>query len=291
MPAFPDSTLLTVLDTARKASGKILEIYESDFLIDFKKGKEPVTQADRIADRILIKNLRENFPDDAFLTEENGYLEGRIKNPKRVWFIDPIDGTKEFIKKNGEFAIQIALTENGALKMGLILQPVTGRVFAASVGRGCFTLQKDKTWKRILIRKRNTPKLVVALSRSHPSSLAIAVGKELGLTGIFEHGSVGLKLMAIAEGKAHYYLNDSNSTKAWDIAGPEILFKEAGGIVTDLFGRTFSYDPHNPFHKAGLLASANKSLHRKILAAIRPGVEKKYHFNNSGEAAFRRGNS
>lgn len=256
------------IKVAHQASTKILEVYQRDFTVDFKDGREPVTLADRQADEIIISGLRQKFPGDSLLTEESGFLPSATPSNNRVWFIDPIDGTKEFVKKNGEFAIQIAMAEQGILKMAVVMRPTTGEIFAALHGEGCLLHVPGELTKKISCISQSPQSLVVAMSRSHPSELGKIIGEELGLAGVFTHGGVGLKLMEIARGKAHYYLNDSNSTKAWDIAAPELLFKEAGGVVTDLLGNPFTYDPRNPYHKNGLLASCNLELHQKLLKKI-----------------------
>lgn len=256
------------IKVANQASIKILEIYQRDFTVDFKEAQEPVTLADRLADEIIISGIRQKFPGDALLTEESGFLPSTNPPNNRVWFIDPIDGTKEFVKKNGEFAIQIAMAEQGILKMAVVMRPTTGEIFAALRGEGCLLHIPGELTRKILCHSQAPQSLIVAMSRSHPSELGKIIGEELGLAGIFHHGGVGLKLMEIARGKAHFYLNDSNSTKAWDIAGPELLFTEAGGIVTDLLGNSFIYDPRNPYHKHGLLASCNLELHKKLLKKI-----------------------
>lgn len=271
------ATLDFLINLGEEAAGVILEIYSRFHPddVDFKTGKEPVTAADRAANRLIAAKLRERFPHDILLTEEEGLAHpeqasGVQGSPsRRTWFVDPIDGTKEFIKKNGEFAIQIGLAEQGKLIAGLLLQPATGDLWIGARGEGCRHRSSEGVWRLLQIRKAvaDAP-LSVAMSRSHPSPLAQAVSERLGQVRVFQHGSVGLKLMHIVAGDADFYLNDSNSTKAWDIAAPEALFAEAGGIVTDLRGQPFSYDPAHPLHHHGLLASRDADLHHRILALI-----------------------
>ena len=264
----PDLAFLVRL--AEATAEPILSIYQKDFTVDFKPGQEPVTAADRLANDLIVRMVRETYPEDALLTEEAGFDAGG-GTVDRVWFVDPIDGTKEFIAKNGEFAVQIGLTRNGKLDLGAIFRPTTGQMYVAALGKGCFCRQRTASspgeWRRLRVSAPPVGVLIVAMSRSHPSSLSKQVGGEVGLTGEFRHGSVGLKLMAMVEGKAHYYLNDTNSTKAWDIASPELLFVEAGGVVSDLRGQSFHYDPTQPFHHHGLLASVDGELHQKLLTA------------------------
>ncbi len=262
----PDAAFL--LETAEAAAREIMRVYAGEFGVDLKGGVEPVTQADRAADALIVKALAARFPEDAILSEENGLQEaGRAG--RRVWFIDPVDGTKEFIKRNGEFSVQIGRSADGVPDLGIVLQPATGDVWMAALGEGCFHRAPGSVWERVRIPSRCVGAVVLAISRSHPSMLAVRANRALGSDRQLEKGGVGLKLMAIAAGAAHYYLNDSNSTKAWDVAAPQILFTEAGGIVTDLRGEPFRYDVADYRHRHGLLAACDGELHQRLLEFIR----------------------
>jgi len=261
----PDAAFL--LETAEAAAREIMRIYAGEFGVDLKGGIEPVTQADRAADALIVRTIAARFPEDAILSEENGLQEaGRAG--RRVWFIDPIDGTKEFIKRNGEFSVQIGRSADGVPDLGIVLQPATGDVWIAARGEGCFHRAPGRLWERVRIPARGGGAVVLAISRSHPSMLAVRVNRALESNRQLEKGGVGLKLMAIAAGAAHYYLNDSNSTKAWDVAAPQILFTEAGGIVTDLRGEPFRYNVDDYRHRHGLLAACDGELHRRLLEII-----------------------
>lgn len=257
-----------LLETAEVAAREIMRVYAGEFTVDLKDGVEPVTQADRAADALIVGALKARFPEDAVLSEENG-LQVSGRAGRRVWFIDPVDGTKEFVKRNGEFSVQIGMSVDGLLELGIVLQPATGDVWLAARGEGCHHRSPGGGWSRVVIPPRGETPLVLAISRSHPSMLAVRASRAIGVDLHLERGGVGLKLMAIASGAAHYYLNDSNSTKAWDIAAPEILFTEAGGIVTDLRGEPFRYDVTDYRHRHGLLASSDAGLHDRLLAFVR----------------------
>ncbi|MBP7634571.1 3'(2'),5'-bisphosphate nucleotidase CysQ [Candidatus Ozemobacteraceae bacterium] len=262
----PDAVFL--LETASAAAREIMRVYAGEFAVDMKGGVEPVTQADRNADALIVGALKARFPEDAVLSEENG-LQASGRAGRRVWFIDPVDGTKEFVKRNGEFSVQIGMSVDGVLELGIVLQPATGDTWLAARDEGCHHRTPGGAWSRVVLPPRGDGPLVLAISRSHPSMLAVRAARELGCDRQLERGGVGLKLMAIASGAAHYYLNDSNSTKAWDIAAPEILFTEAGGIVTDLRGEPFRYDVNDYLHRNGLLASCDRELHDRLLAFAR----------------------
>ncbi|MFZ2958305.1 MAG: 3'(2'),5'-bisphosphate nucleotidase CysQ [Candidatus Ozemobacteraceae bacterium] len=267
--AFHHPDLAFLIEVGEAAGAEILPIYRDGFSVEYKDGREPVTRADKQANRVISRLLAERFPGDAQVTEEEGLLHPTAPPTGRVWFVDPIDGTKEFIKKNGEFAVQIGAARNGKLELGLIYQVATGDLWLGACGEGCRHRSENGRWSDVFI---NAPApehgVTVAMSRSSPSSLAHRVADALGMSGTFIHGGVGLKLMGIAEGRGHFYLNDSNSTKAWDIASPELLFKEAGGIVTDLRGEPFAYDIISPYHHHGLLASSDAKLHHRILELV-----------------------
>ncbi|MFA6750303.1 MAG: inositol monophosphatase family protein, partial [Candidatus Riflebacteria bacterium] len=134
-----------------------------------------------------------------------------------------------------------------------------------SENEGCWQYSSETDWKRLYVSKSYTPNLTLAISKNHPCSLGQQIHKLLGGTNKISRGGVGLKLMAIAKNEANYYINNSNKTKAWDSAAPEILFKEAGGIITDLKGNSFSYAPKDYRHKNGLVASCSSELHEKVL--------------------------
>ncbi|MDD3000609.1 MAG: 3'(2'),5'-bisphosphate nucleotidase CysQ, partial [Candidatus Riflebacteria bacterium] len=187
------------------------------------------------------------------------------KESNRLWIVDPIDGTKEFINRTGEFSIQVALAINGILSLGAVYQPTSSILYLAAKNEGCWQYSYETNWKRLYVSESYTPNLTLAVSRNHPCPLGQKIHKSLNGTNQISRGGVGLKLMAIAKHEANYYINNSNKTKAWDSAAPEILFEEAGGIITDLKGNSFSYDPKDYRHKKGLVASCSKELHEKVL--------------------------
>lgn len=257
-----------IVEVALSVSETILEIYEKDFAVEMKPGNEPVTIADQTADKIITSNLKKRFPKDRILSEEAGLYTPKDCN-NRIWIIDPIDGTKEFIKKNGEFAIQIGLAVDGKLEFGLIYQPVGQNLYIGALGEGCHWHSEDNGWQQLTVSKKPSNSLILALSRSNPSGIAEKVHTAFNGTEVIVHGGVGLKLMAMARGEAHYYLNCSNYTKAWDIASPELLFVEAGGVVSDIQGNPFSYDPSDYTHKHGLLATIENDLHNDFVKFLR----------------------
>lgn len=258
----PDAAF--VIGVAFSAAVIIEKIYAGDVTTEFKAGDEPVTIADRESDRHIIEQLRQRHPHDRILSEEHG-LNSPLAWNNRCWFIDPIDGTVEFIKKTGDFAIQIGLAVAGEMEFGLVYQPIGKNLYVAASGQGCWWHSPGNGWQRLQMEPRSGG-LKLAVSRSHPCRLGQDVHARLGGGSLIPRGGVGLKLMAIARGQADYYINSSNKTKAWDIAAPEILFIEAGGTVSDLAGRRMVYDPADYRHQRGLLACCSRVLHDRVLA-------------------------
>ena len=256
-----------VIGVAFSAAKIIEKIYAGDFATEFKDGEEPVTAADRQSDLHIIGELRSRHPHDRILSEEHGLNEPPAFN-NRVWFIDPIDGTSEFIKRTGEFSIQIGLAVGGVLEFGLVYQPIGRNLYVAALGEGCWWHTPATGWQRLQVGARASG-LRLAVSRSHPCPLGKIVHEKLAGTAVFACGGVGLKLMAMARGLADYYINSSNKTKAWDIAAPEILFVEAGGRVSDLTGNAFSYDPSDFRHRHGLLATCDQTLQQQVISLAR----------------------
>lgn len=246
-----------------QASEIILEVYKQDFTVDYKAGDEPVTIADKKCDDFIVKTLKAKFPKDEILTEENG-LHSPANHSGRLWIIDPIDGTREFINKTGEFSIQVGLAHKGELSLGVIYQPTAKALYIAAVGQGCWR-HTNKGWEKLQVETGPSENLTIAVSRSFPCPTGQFVHKSVSGKAQIHRGGVGLKLMAIANKEAHYYINNSNKTKSWDSAAPEILFKEAGGTITDLKGRAFVYNSHDFKHKNGLLATYSADLHKEVL--------------------------
>ena len=261
-----------VMETALGAANIINEIYATNFETEYKPGDEPVTIADKMSDTHIVEALKNMYPQDRILSEEHGLYTPENYN-NRTWFIDPIDGTAEFIRKNGEFAIQIGLAEDEILQFGLVYQPVGKNMYIAAKGEGCWWYSENG-WQRLHVRNTDFNDLYLAVSRSHPCGIGQIVHTTLKGKGTVVHGGVGLKLMAIAKKQADYYINNSNKTKAWDVAAPQILFTEAGGFMNDLTGAPFCYDPTNYRHEHGVMAVTSEELLEKVLSIAKTIVYK-----------------
>lgn len=159
------------LSIARQAGNKILDIYNSDYTIEHKEDNTPLTTADLAADQIIQTELKTLTPDIPVLTEESEHIPySTRKQWQRYWLVDPLDGTREFIKRNGEFSVNIALIENHRSILGVITAPVSGDEYYAWHDGGAFKKASGEIAQSINVRKADTNNLVIAGSRSHASS-------------------------------------------------------------------------------------------------------------------------
>ncbi len=266
--------LEAAIAVARRAGEAILDHYSLDIISEHKIGvdnrSEPVTAADREASRIIVDGIEELFPGDAILSEEEAdKLEERLAN-ERVWFVDPIDGTAGFIKKDGDFAVQIGLAENGVAVLGVVLLPAKDLLYYAAKDRGSFIEIKggDPISLRVS-KKTDFADIDIAVSRDHRSPKMSQIVRDLGLRKEVGRGSVGVKIGMIAEQICDLYVHLSPRTKFWDTCGPQVILEEAGGILTDLFGNEFRYDVGNVQNLNGILAS-NGAVHKAAVEALNP---------------------
>jgi 3'(2'), 5'-bisphosphate nucleotidase len=269
-----EKELKTAIELARKAGEIILEIYETDFDVEQKFSKdnfsEPVTIADKRSSEIIVAGLRQTFPSDGILSEEEKDDKTKRLSRERVWIIDPIDGTQGFVEKAGDFAVQIGLTVNGVAVLGVVFQPTIDRLYYAIKNEGCFLIDKDLPAKQLQVSEKiDFSEITLAVSRSHRSSRMSQLNDVFGFKGEFPHGSVGLKVGILAQQQADIYIHLSPRTKLWDTAAPQIILEEAGGKMTDLFGGEIRYNISDVQNYNGILAS-NGNCHDQALAKLRP---------------------
>ena len=266
--------LAAAIALARKAGAAVLEHYAREIISEDKIGvderSEPVTEADREASRIIVKGLSERFSADAVLSEEEiDESEGRLASD-RVWIIDPIDGTAGFIKKDGDFAVQIGLAEKGDPIVGVVYLPAHQTLYFASKGNGAFAVKHDRTPVPLNVsRETDLRRMNIAVSRDHRSPKMSRIISDLGLRREIGRGSVGVKIGMIAEQECDLYIHLSHRTKFWDTCAPQIILEEAGGKVTDLFGSEFRYDLGNVMNLNGIVATNGVS-HEQVIARLTP---------------------
>ncbi len=265
--------LETAIALARKAGVAILEIYQTAFEVEQKTTKdnctEPVTIADKLASKIIVEGLSEAFPTDGILSEEeHDAIDARLTK-QRVWMIDPIDGTQGFVEKAGDFAVQIGLMENGEIILGVVFQPTKDLLYFAVKDNGAFMIEKQgEPIKMHVSQKTDFSEMTLAVSRSHRSSRMGQLVEYFGFKDEFPHGSVGLKIALLARQTADIYIHLSPRTKFWDSAAPEIIIKEAGGNLTDLFGEQIDYTVSDVQNYNGILTT-NGISHEKTVQHLR----------------------
>jgi len=260
-------------ELARAAGAVLLRHYNSPFLVEQKinalQETEEVTAADREANELIVGRLRKEFPEDGILAEESTDTEHRLEK-QRVWLIDPMDGTKNFIRRDGDFAVQIGLAINGESVLGTVYQPVRDVLYRAVRGGGSWIEEKDSAARRMSVSSRTNPnEMVLASSRSHRSPRMERVVSTFQFKDEVRRGSVGVKIGLITEQQADLYLHLSPSTKQWDTCGPEIILHEAGGRLTDLFGQPLRYNGIRIDNRNGIVAT-NGATHEMVIEKLKP---------------------
>ncbi|VAW59746.1 3'(2'),5'-bisphosphate nucleotidase [hydrothermal vent metagenome] len=218
---------------ARTAGERILEIYNSEYTIEHKADKTPLTTADLAADQIIKNGLKQLSPEIPVLTEESANIAFETRKLwNRYWLVDPLDGTREFIKRNGEFTVNIALIENHRSILGVINVPVTGIDYYAWHKGHAYKHSPQKGIERINVRKAIPGKLTIAGSRSHASSKLKEYLEKLGDIELLSVGS-SLKSCMVAEGTVDLYPR-LGLTSEWDTAAAQCIVEEAGGHITQI---------------------------------------------------------
>ena len=261
------------VELAREAGAILLKHYQSPFLVEKKVNAsqeiEEVTAADREANELIVRRLAAEFPDDGILAEESADTDVRLQK-NRGWMIDPMDGTKNFIQRDGDFAVQIGLTEGGQSVAGVVYQPVRDVLYRAARGSGSWIEERDREPARMSVSTVTIAhQMILASSRSHRSSRMERVVEMFGFRKEVRRGSVGVKIGLITERHADIYLHLSPSTKQWDTCAPEIVLTEAGGRLTDLFGQPLHYNGVRVDNQNGVVAT-NGAAHEMVIESLQP---------------------
>jgi 3'(2'), 5'-bisphosphate nucleotidase len=234
-----------VRDIAVEAGRAILAVYERDFVTSTKEDGSPLTEADRAAHELIVTRLRALTPDVPVLSEESaaiGYKERA--RWAQFWLVDPLDGTKEFIKRNGEFTVNIALIRDGEPVLGVVHVPVSGATYFACRGEGAFLQVPGRAAQAIHVGFYAGGRARVVASRSHAGdSLRAYLDRLAAAEGEFDTVAMGssLKLCLVAEGRADVYPR-LGPTSEWDTAAAQCVVEVAGGRVTDVHGERLRYN-------------------------------------------------
>jgi 3'(2'), 5'-bisphosphate nucleotidase len=260
--------LAAALAAAERAGAVILEHYAHFEAV----ADAPIwisTAADRAAQDAVIQHLQADFPGDAFCAEEDTpALAAAVRAGPRLWVIDPIDGTRGFVKKNGEFSVMVALVHEGRVAVGVVAEPARGRCTYATVGGGC-------RWRSGGAGERPAKVSVVTelsaatLTQSHsrPEKGPGMPVQRLEPARVTETYSAGVKLALVARGEADLYVSTYDRMNDWDLAAGHILVEEAGGRVTDLDGAALTFGRQPPVHLRGVVVT-NGRLHNDVLRRL-----------------------
>lgn len=232
-----------VADLAGEAGEAILEVYAGEFEVQTKADSSPLTQADLASERVIVDGLRELTPELPVLAEESAEIPfDERSNWTSAWLVDPLDGTKEFVKRNGEFTVNIALVENGHPVLGVVHAPVLEVTYFASRGRGAF--RRDETGeKQIRVAAPQEGTLHVVMSRSHANEATRRFLERSEREFRVEAVSKGsaLKMCLVASGEAHVYPR-LGPTMEWDVAAAQCVVEQAGGQLVTLDGNPMRFN-------------------------------------------------
>jgi 3'(2'), 5'-bisphosphate nucleotidase len=252
-----DATLSPRLENlvriARAAGAVVMRHYEAGCDTRVKADRSPVTDADEEAEKLILAELATAFPGVPVVAEEQAAAGRVVQVGSRFFLVDPVDGTKEFVKRGGEFTVNIGEIVDGQPASGVVLAPAIGRLFVGAVGEGAFELSNG-TVRAIAARAPAADGLVAISSRSHPDARTEALLKSLPIKGHTNAGS-SLKFCLVAAGEADIYPR-AGQTMEWDTAAGHAVLLAAGGSVTNWDGTPFLYGKpgflNGPFIARGL---------------------------------------
>jgi 3'(2'), 5'-bisphosphate nucleotidase len=261
------------LEVALEAAKEVMAVYAGPFAVEFKAKDDPVTIADKNSNALVCERLARAFPGVPVVAEESDpSAYAGFAAAETAWFVDPLDGTREFVTRNGEFAVMIGLAEHGRATVGVIVAPAWGRAFVGVVGEGAWEVSPGGTRTAIHVSSRDTlagARFVISRSRS-PDQVATFLAT-LGGHPAVQHGSAGLKGVLVALGEADVYVQPGAAGMRWDACATEALVRAAGGQLTELDGADLDYRNGEIGNQRGMLAT-NGKLHRAIVQAFLPRV-------------------
>lgn len=252
------SIILKVGELAIRAGERIMEVYSRDFGVEYKEDSSPLTEADKAAHEVIDAGLRKIAPQIPVISEEGEQIPySERKSFKRFWLVDPLDGTKEFIKRNGEFTVNIALIEGNTPVLGVIYAPVKGVLYFAEKGIGAFRQERGESPVRLerkLLPAGSPVKAVV--SRSHKSPEVEEFLKAYKVASVVDAGS-SLKFCLVAEGTADLYPR-SGPTSEWDTAAGHAIASFAGCNVALLDGSPLAYNKESLLNPGFVVSGVKK---------------------------------
>lgn len=252
-----EKELNAAIEAGLKAKVKIMEIYNRGFDVEIKEDNSPVTLADKTADAIIREELHKAFPNYAFLTEESEDDPHRLQNDY-VWIVDPVDGTKDFVAKDGGFTTNIALCYKHQIVVGVVVVPVSGEYYYASKGNGAFYHNgKDKEMRIHVNDKLDDLTVLSSVFHSNEKEAALIEKHKDKIKHQEKFGS-SLKPCRIAQGLAEISYRMSAGTKEWDTAACDIIVKEAGGLFVEPDGKDITYNREDVYNRKGYIVCNRK---------------------------------
>jgi len=252
-----------VIGIAKAAGEAIMQVYATDFNVEKKEDNSPLTQADLAAHNAIVNGLKRLTPDIPVLSEESESIEAGVRNAWPIyWLIDPLDGTREFVKRNGEFTVNIALIVGHESVLGVVYAPVTEWLYYAVAGEGAYKCTGSTPAIRLQTRVFDISKLIVAGSRSHSDHhfqrFLHNVHVSTGATPELISMGSSLKICLVAEGIADVYPR-LGPTYEWDTAAAHCVLREAGGDIVDEEGRILRYNTKQSLLNPSFFAASKSS--------------------------------
>ena len=264
-----EEEVATLVGIAAEAAELVFRIYQTPFEVDYKGPRDPVTLADREANALICERLQTAFPGVPVVAEEStpdtfaGY-----QSAERIFFVDPVDGTREFVAKNGEFVVMIGIVEGDRATASVIHAPATGTAWVGLVGHGAFRLSPTEGRTKITVSDcSELAQVRVVASRSHRTPTFERALSELGAGSVLQQGSAGLKGARVAEASADAYIAPFYAGQRWDICACDALVNAAGGRVTDAYGAPIDYRGPSLAQESGLVVS-NGHVHDALLERL-----------------------
>lgn len=251
-----------------QAGGDKAMRYRGKVKTEYKDGHEVVTAADREISADIILGIKQRYPHDLVITEEDKSNWWKLRFARRVWFIDPIDGTEDFVKGHDGFAVQIGLVEKprligcGKAVVGVVYQPAADRMMFAAPGVGARIIEAGRERALKVSSTRDPAALRLIVSNSHRTAGTDSLKAALGITAEVPMGSVGVKLGYIARAEQDLTFKDNSSAKVWDIAAPQAILEAAGGRFTSMTGQAFNY---NRIQTRGGILATNGVSHDEVV--------------------------
>jgi len=251
-----EKELKVAMDLAKKAGESILPFFKQIKNYKIKKDGSPLTSADLISNKIIVEGIKSSFPGDGIVSEEQEILDG-----KRVWYVDPLDGTQSFLLSSPEFSIEIGFCEYGRPVLGVVFLPVTGEMYYGIKDKGSFILDtKTGIINKIKISSDDSQELSSPISYNLPLEQK-KVLESLGIKNFTEIGSTGLKILHTLE-KSNIFITTKNGFKLWDICAPHAIVVSAGGIFEFVDGRNIIYGYDTEIKKDFIVSTSKKYVER-----------------------------